>query len=925
MKKLFILFALMFCAVTVRAQSTIISLDNATQADLHDAVQIWAADSTGSTWDKGVLLSRLLAAITESSSSFTLRILDSASVDTEAELEALLTDMTDLLDGAGNETITGSWDFGGGSIEIANSTTLPGTCNVGQIYFDSDAVSGQGIYACESANNWVLQGDGGAGGGAIILDLGDDAANESSAIAEIATTNDTNSIFSEPSADKLLIAVGNNWPTADSSTGLKAADYGDITSAGGSLTIDTDAVDADAIAADAVGSSEIATGAVGAAEIATDAVGTAELDDDANSPTAGDIVRVETGGLSFSYLTPNAGTNIANDLEEEAHSSEHEDGGADEIAVTAGMMNADFGDFTCDGTATGCSLDVGGGDITTVGNCTTGDCGIEGGTDVFPLLYEGTANTSETTIAVTDPTADRTVTIPDGDGTVVLFQAGSGSMVDNGIVRYDQTTGHKIQSSNLWTIDDQGILATTTGAGSVGFDLQDRNGRWTGFLMDDNSNEILDFNFVASAVNYLEVSNSATANDPTITAAGGDTDVGINLVPKGTGTLQYNGTEVETIGHASKHEAGGSDELAVNGVNDGTLITTAEGDTLVFSIYNRKTAAWQYLSLDQLTFLQAQPTGAQKISTRLVDSTAIDSEAEFETLTGIDYITTTGAQTISANWNWSSAQMWIEEQTYTASTGALTPNMDNGNTFYITMDANLTVNDPTGIQGGAWYTYFFLQDGTGGRTVTRGGTDFPDSLHIDLDAGALTKITCYATADGGPFVRCWNDSYTVVSTYIPAGSFSTDGTQCGDPAKRQINSGARVYAVNCADNAASDFYVDFALPDGLANGDITVELVAENENATPSGILDFDFSASCRGDSDVLNSTFSTAANASITFATQYDLEQATTANITPNGTCQPGDHLFVKAIMDDVATTTQVADTYILGVKIEYAVESGD
>lgn len=53
----------------------------------------------------------------------------------------------------------------------------------------------------------------------------------------------------------------------------------------------------------------------------------------------------------------NAGTDITADLEEETHATEHQDTGADEVAVTGGMMNADFGDYTCNGTATGCTLD----------------------------------------------------------------------------------------------------------------------------------------------------------------------------------------------------------------------------------------------------------------------------------------------------------------------------------------------------------------------------------------------------------------------------------------------------------------------------------------------------------------------------------------------------------------------------------------
>jgi len=65
--------------------------------------------------------------------------------------------------------------------------------------------------------------------------------------------------------------------------------------------------------------------------LSADAVGTSELDDDANTPTAGDFVVVETGAASFDYVTPNAGTDVTADLEEESHGSEHLPGGDDAI------------------------------------------------------------------------------------------------------------------------------------------------------------------------------------------------------------------------------------------------------------------------------------------------------------------------------------------------------------------------------------------------------------------------------------------------------------------------------------------------------------------------------------------------------------------------------------------------------------------
>lgn len=69
---------------------------------------------------------------------------------------------------SGTKTVTAKFDFGGGTLEIPNSNTLPGACVVGEQYMDTDATTGQRFYLCESANTWVLQGDGGGGGGLAI-------------------------------------------------------------------------------------------------------------------------------------------------------------------------------------------------------------------------------------------------------------------------------------------------------------------------------------------------------------------------------------------------------------------------------------------------------------------------------------------------------------------------------------------------------------------------------------------------------------------------------------------------------------------------------------------------------------------------------------------------------------------------------------
>jgi hypothetical protein len=68
-----------------------------------------------------------------------------------------------------------------------------------------------------------------------------------------------------------------------------------------------------------------------------------------------------------------------------------------------------------------------------------------------------------------------------------------------------------------------------------------------GFIADANGNEIVILDTVTSAVNEVTVANAATAGKPTISATGGDTNITLNLVSKGTGTVQVNAVDVVTL------------------------------------------------------------------------------------------------------------------------------------------------------------------------------------------------------------------------------------------------------------------------------------------------------------------------------------------------------------------------------------------
>ncbi len=66
-------------------------------------------------------------------------------------------------------------------------------------------------------------------------------------------------------------------------------------------------------------------------------------------------------------------------------------------------------------------------------------------------------------------------------------------------------------------------------------------------LNDTNNNEIFKITATASAVNEFTFANAAAGNAPTISVTGGDTNIDLNLVPKGTGVVKINGIPIPAI------------------------------------------------------------------------------------------------------------------------------------------------------------------------------------------------------------------------------------------------------------------------------------------------------------------------------------------------------------------------------------------
>ena len=106
------------------------------------------------------------------------------------------------------------------------------------------------------------------------------------------------------------------------------------------------------------------------------------------------------------------------------------------------------------------------------------------------------------------------------------------------------TWGTKI-NTDLDSVD--AIFAAAGTGTSVGLTIgSGKSLKLVGDVIDTNGNELLKVTATASAVNELTLANAATGGAPTLTASGGDTNIGMKLVGKGTGevTARVNGSDV---------------------------------------------------------------------------------------------------------------------------------------------------------------------------------------------------------------------------------------------------------------------------------------------------------------------------------------------------------------------------------------------
>ena len=95
-------------------------------------------------------------------------------------------------------------------------------------------------------------------------------------------------------------------------------------------------------------------------------------------------------------------------------------------------------------------------------------------------------------------------------------------------------------------------------------------------ILDESSNEQITFTTTSAAVNNFGITNAATGNTPSLAAVGGDSNIGINLNPKGTGVLKSASSAVKIAGLETIWvPASAMYETTTNGASPDQIETTA--------------------------------------------------------------------------------------------------------------------------------------------------------------------------------------------------------------------------------------------------------------------------------------------------------------------------------------------------------------
>ena len=255
-------------------------------------------------------------------------------------------------------------------------------------------------------------------------------------------------------------------------------------------------------------------------------------------------------------------------------------------------------------------------------------------------------------------------------------------------------------------------------------------------ILDTSGNELALLTATGSAVNEFTIANAATGNGPTLSSTGGDSNIDINVTPKGTGDVVLAGDTVK-VG-----DSGAAAVLTSNGA--GTLTVTTGGATDLVLNTNSGTNSGSFTITDAANAdMTMAPNGYGRFT--------IDGQGKIESLAEKITVEATAA-TGTKNYDVLTQAVWYYT---TAASGNWTLNIrgDGSTSLNDIMDAgeSVTIAHLVTQTGTAYYNNAVTIDGSsitpewqGGAAPTAGNVNSIDTYTYTIIKTADATFTALA-------------------------------------------------------------------------------------------------------------------------------------------------------------------------------------
>ena len=186
-----------------------------------------------------------------------------------------------------------------------------------------------------------------------------------------------------------------------------------------------------------------------------------------------------------------------------------------------------------------------------------------------------TAAVVDTGLTLADGTQTLTNKTISADNNTISGIAASSFVLSDGSGNVDGSAAQKAIPSGdvVGTSDSQVLTGKTLTSPIIGTDIQ-----------DTNSNELINITATASAVNEFTLNNAATGNNPAISASGDDTNVGIDLTPKGTGEVDITASFLTGIFSDKLVAIGNTSTAQTIDTSTGSVFTATLTDNCTFTL-----------------------------------------------------------------------------------------------------------------------------------------------------------------------------------------------------------------------------------------------------------------------------------------------------------------------------------------------------